>query len=49
MVEILQFGFFCVNDESPIDVKVPQVMHCILCYNTFVSRAILGQTTRVMI
>jgi hypothetical protein len=48
MVEILQFGLFCVNDESSIDVKVPQVMHYILCYNRLVSHAILGQITRVM-
>jgi hypothetical protein len=27
------WAFFCVNDESPIDVKVPQIMHYILSYN----------------
>ncbi len=42
------WAFVFVNDESPIDVKVPQVMHCILCYNKLVSHAILGQITRVM-
>jgi hypothetical protein len=27
---------FCVNDNKDVDVKCPQTMRCILCYNSFV-------------
>ncbi len=35
------WAFLCVNDESPIDVKVPHVMCCILCYSRLIGHAIL--------
>jgi hypothetical protein len=42
MAKILQLGhFLCVNDESPIEVKVPHVMCYILCYSTLIGHAIL--------
>jgi hypothetical protein len=41
--KIPTWAFFCVNDESPIDVKVPSVMCCILCYSTLVGLIILGK------
>jgi hypothetical protein len=39
----LQIGHFCVNHQSPIDVNVPHVMCCILCYSRLVGHAILEQ------
>ncbi len=33
MVEIFMLGFFCVNDNEDVDVKCPQTMRCITCYN----------------
>jgi hypothetical protein len=47
MAKILQLGHFCVNHESPIDVKVPHVMCCILCYNRLVGHAILEQKIKL--
>jgi hypothetical protein len=32
-MEKFQLGIFCVNDGSKVDVKVPQVMYCTMCYN----------------
>jgi hypothetical protein len=39
--------FLCVNDESPIDVKVPHVMCCILCYSRLIVHAILEPKKKV--
>jgi hypothetical protein len=27
-------GFFCVNDNEDVDMKCPQTMKCITCYNS---------------
>jgi hypothetical protein len=35
------WAFLCVNDESLINVKVPQVMCCIMCYNRPIGHVIL--------
>jgi hypothetical protein len=41
MVKILQLVHFFVSMmESLVDVKVPQVMHCMLCYSKLVGHAI---------
>jgi hypothetical protein len=37
----LTWTLFSVNDESPIAIKVPQVMHYILCYNKLIGYVIL--------
>jgi hypothetical protein len=34
-------GLFCVNDESLIDVKLPQVIWYIFCYNKLTSHVVL--------
>jgi hypothetical protein len=47
MAKEIQLGHFCVNDESPIDVKVPHVMRCISCYSRLISHAILKQKTKL--
>jgi hypothetical protein len=41
------WAFLCVNDESPIDVKVPHVMCCILCYSRLVGHVILEQKKKL--
>jgi hypothetical protein len=43
MAKKIKIGHFCVNNESPIDVKFPHVMHCISCYSRVVGHAILEQ------
>ncbi len=40
-------GIFYVNDELVVDVKVPQVMHYMLCYDRLVNHVILEQTTKL--
>jgi hypothetical protein len=30
---ILYVGFFCVNDNNDVDMKCPQTMRCIICYD----------------
>jgi hypothetical protein len=25
---------YCVNDNDDVDLKAPQIMHCIFCYNS---------------
>jgi hypothetical protein len=48
MEEILLFKFFfCINDESKVDVEIPQIMHYMLCYEKLVSFAILKWRTRL--
>jgi hypothetical protein len=48
MLEILHLGhFFFINDESPIDGKVPQVMCYILCYNKLVGHVVFEQKIRL--
>jgi hypothetical protein len=37
------WAFFCVNDESLVDLKVPQVMCCMLCYSKPIRHVILKQ------
>ncbi len=37
----LTWAICCVNDKSPIDVKVLCVMHYILCYSKPIGHAIL--------
>lgn len=32
--------FFCINNESKVDVEIPQIMHYTLCYEKQVSFAI---------
>jgi hypothetical protein len=40
MEKKIQLGaIFCVNDESKVDVKVPQVMCHMLCYSGLVGHA----------
>ncbi len=37
MVEFFYVGFcFCVNDNKGVDLKCPQMMKCILCYNCLI-------------
>jgi hypothetical protein len=36
------WAIFHVNDESLIDVKVPQVIFCIACYNISIGHVILN-------
>jgi hypothetical protein len=43
----LALAFLCANDESLVDVKVPQVMCCIFCYNRLLGHVILEQKTRL--
>jgi hypothetical protein len=33
------WAIFCVMDESKVNVKVPQVMCCMLCYSRLVGHA----------
>ncbi len=33
-INFLRWIFFCVNDNKDVDVKCPQTMRCILCYNS---------------
>jgi len=33
------WAIFCVNDESKVDVKVPQIMCRMLCYSRLVGHA----------
>ncbi len=40
-------AFLCVNDESLVDVKVPQVFCCIFSYNRLLGHVILEQKTRL--
>jgi hypothetical protein len=39
--QIFQLEHFFVNDEPNVDVKVPQAMHCIICYNRLEGLTIL--------
>jgi hypothetical protein len=41
------WGFSYVNDELVVDVKVPQVMHYMLCYDRLVNHVILEQITKL--
>jgi hypothetical protein len=41
------WAIFCVNHESLVDVKVSQVMRCILCYNRPLSHVILEPRTKL--
>jgi hypothetical protein len=34
-------GLFCVNDESLVDVKLPQVICYIFCYNKLIGHVVL--------
>ncbi len=43
----LALALLCANDESLVDVKVPQVMCCIFCYNKLLGHVILEQKTRL--
>jgi hypothetical protein len=43
----LTWGIFCVSDESPFDVKVPHVMHCILCCSKPIGHEVLKQRKRL--
>jgi hypothetical protein len=45
--KISNLGFFCISDQSKVDVQVPQVMHCMLCYEKLVDPTILGQKIRL--
>ncbi len=40
-------GIIYVNDELLVDVKVPQVIHCMLCHNRTIVHAILEQITKL--
>jgi hypothetical protein len=31
--EFFMLGFFCVNDNKDVDMKCPQTMRCIICYD----------------
>jgi hypothetical protein len=37
------WGIICVNDESLVDVKMPQVMRCVLCYSRPICHVVLKQ------
>jgi hypothetical protein len=39
--------FFCINDESKVDVEIPQIMHYMLCYEKLISFAILKWRARL--
>ncbi len=41
------WGFFYVNDELVVNVKVPQVMHYVLCYDRLENNVILEQITKL--
>jgi hypothetical protein len=32
----LCWGFYCVNDNKRVDLTTPQVIHRIICYNSYV-------------
>jgi len=43
----LELGlFFCINNESKVDVEIPQIIHCMLCYEKLINFAILKQRAR---
>jgi hypothetical protein len=49
MEEILLLGlrlFFCINNESKVDVEIPQIIHCMLCYEKLISFTILKWRAR---
>jgi hypothetical protein len=37
------FCIFCVIDNLKVDVKMPQIMYCVLCYNNVVDPSIFNQ------
>jgi hypothetical protein len=47
MVEIFHFSIFFVNDESLVDVKVPQVMRRMFYYGKLMGHTILEQKTKL--
>jgi hypothetical protein len=47
MVENLHFIIFYVNDESQVDVKVPQVMCCMCYYNKLMGHTMLEQKKKL--
>jgi hypothetical protein len=47
MVKIFHFSIFCVNGESQVDIKVPQVMCCMFYYSKLISHTIFEPTKNV--
>lgn len=49
MMIFFDLHIFYVIDNLKVDVKMPQIMCCVLCYNNVVDPSIFNQWTRLRI